>query len=130
VIAETAIALAWFPSGEYEHAIERWSSIAEDWSEIAHADYCRRMDGHIKWMRANGVPTGAIAPIVVEDFISWCEEHNEDPEQARAQYAAHLTANGEAIPWPPGRNEPCWCGSQRKYKKCCGPAPAAPMHGE
>lgn len=23
-------------------------------------------------------------------------------------------------PWPPGRNEPCWCGSARKYKKCCG----------
>ncbi|TQJ16364.1 SEC-C motif-containing protein [Kribbella jejuensis] len=22
--------------------------------------------------------------------------------------------------WPPGRNEPCWCGSARKYKKCCG----------
>ena len=25
--------------------------------------------------------------------------------------------------WPPGRNEPCWCGSGRKYKTCCG-APA------
>ncbi|MGO9505871.1 MAG: SEC-C metal-binding domain-containing protein, partial [Mycobacterium sp.] len=21
--------------------------------------------------------------------------------------------------WPPGRNQPCWCGSGRKYKKCC-----------
>ncbi|WP_200834412.1 SEC-C metal-binding domain-containing protein [Amycolatopsis alkalitolerans] len=27
---------------------------------------------------------------------------------------------GDGIPWPPGRNEPCWCGSERKYKKCCG----------
>lgn len=24
------------------------------------------------------------------------------------------------IQWPPGRNQPCWCGSERKYKKCCG----------
>jgi len=24
------------------------------------------------------------------------------------------------IAWPPGRNDPCWCGSRRKYKKCCG----------
>lgn len=23
-------------------------------------------------------------------------------------------------PWPPARNEACWCGSGRKYKKCCG----------
>ena len=28
--------------------------------------------------------------------------------------------NPAPIPWPPGRNEPCWCGSGRKYKKCCG----------
>ena len=20
----------------------------------------------------------------------------------------------------PGRNDPCWCGSGKKYKKCCG----------
>jgi uncharacterized protein YecA (UPF0149 family) len=32
---------------------------------------------------------------------------------------------GNAVVWPPGHNEPCWCGSQRKYKKCCGPVPAA-----
>ncbi|WP_370013527.1 SEC-C metal-binding domain-containing protein [Nocardiopsis sp. Huas11] len=24
------------------------------------------------------------------------------------------------IPWPPGRNQPCWCDAGRKYKKCCG----------
>ena len=24
---------------------------------------------------------------------------------------------------PPGRNEPCTCGSGRKYKHCCGKAP-------
>ena len=22
--------------------------------------------------------------------------------------------------WLPGRNQPCWCGSERKYKGCCG----------
>lgn len=27
---------------------------------------------------------------------------------------------GTAVEWPPGRNQPCWCGSQTKYKKCCG----------
>jgi tetratricopeptide (TPR) repeat protein len=27
---------------------------------------------------------------------------------------------GDAIEWPPGRNQPCWCESGRKYKKCCG----------
>jgi hypothetical protein len=125
---ETVVALSWFPSGEYEHAIVRWPTLTDDWAEVTHADYCLRLDGHIKWMRSHGVLVRAVAPIVVEDFIAWCEEREEDPEHARALYAAHRFADGEAIPWPPTRNEPCWCGSQRKYKKCCGLAPAAPMN--
>jgi hypothetical protein len=24
------------------------------------------------------------------------------------------------VQWPPGRNQPCWCGSEKKYKRCCG----------
>jgi len=28
---------------------------------------------------------------------------------------------GPRLPWPPGRNDPCWCGSRSKYKKCCLP---------
>lgn len=30
-------------------------------------------------------------------------------------------APGPRLPWPPGRNDPCWCGSRAKYKKCCLP---------
>lgn len=125
---EVATALSWFARGEYEQAIERWPSLAADWADVPHAEYCRRLDGHIKWMRTHGVPLRAIAPIMVDNFVEWCDQHDEDPEHARALYAAHRFAHGEAIPWPPGRNEACWCGSQRKYKKCCGPAPAAPIH--
>lgn len=24
------------------------------------------------------------------------------------------------VTWEPGRNDPCWCGSGTKYKRCCG----------
>lgn len=30
-----------------------------------------------------------------------------------------LGDRGAAVTWPPGRNDPCWCASGRKYKKCC-----------
>lgn len=34
--------------------------------------------------------------------------------------------DGRRVAWPPPRNQPCWCGSGVKYKKCCGgPLPAA-----
>ena len=125
---EVAVSISWFPAGEYEEAIERWPSLAEDWADVPHAEYCGRLDGNIKWMRGQGVPIRAIAPIVVEEYAAWCAEHDEDPEEARAAYAADRLRDGDAIQWPPGRNEPCWCGSGRKYKKCCGPAAARPMH--
>jgi len=125
---DVAVSIAWFPSGEYEEAIRRWPSLAEDWADVAHSDYSARLDGNIKWMRSQGVPIRAVAPILVEDYAAWCAEQGEDPEEARAAYAAHRMRDGEAIAWPPGRNELCWCGSGRKYKKCCGPAPARPMH--
>jgi tetratricopeptide (TPR) repeat protein len=125
---EVPLGLAWFPSGEYERAVERWPDLAEEWAGVPHANYCLRLDGHAKWMRAHGVPVHAIVPIRVDDYTVWCEQHDEYPQDGRAQYAAHRLAEGEAVPWPPGRNEPCWCGSLRKYKKCCGLAPAGPMH--
>ena len=35
-------------------------------------------------------------------------------------------SDGRRVEWPPPRNQPCWCGSGIKYKKCCGgPQPAA-----
>ncbi|MPZ01131.1 MAG: hypothetical protein GEU97_24840 [Actinophytocola sp.] len=27
----------------------------------------------------------------------------------------------QPVAWPSGRNDPCWCGTDRKYKKCCRP---------
>ena len=125
---EVAIAIAWFPAGEYERALERWPELAQYWADVAHPDYCRRVDGHSKWLRAHGAHVRAIAPILVDDYTSWCEASDTDPEEGRARYAAERLLDGDVVPWPPGRNEACWCGSQRKYKKCCGPAPPAPMH--
>jgi uncharacterized protein YecA (UPF0149 family) len=35
-------------------------------------------------------------------------------------YASQLRSTGDTLPWPPGRNDACWCRSGRKYKRCCG----------
>lgn len=46
------------------------------------------------------------------------------PELLAATLEGDETVAGEPGPtleWPPGRNEPCWCGSRVKYKKCCLP---------
>ena len=41
------------------------------------------------------------------------------PADARALHDEYVGVDD--LPWPPGRNDPCWCGSGGKYKKCCLP---------
>jgi len=69
-----------------------------DRQAVPHSDYCSRLDGNIKWMRSHGMPIRAVAPIVVEDYVAWCAEHDEDPEEARAAHALHrINARAQAI---------------------------------
>ena len=81
------MSMAWFPSGEYEKAIKRWPSLAEDWADVPHRDYCRRLDGNIKWMRARGCRSERSRRSSWRTSSAWCDEHDEDPEEARAAYA-------------------------------------------
>lgn len=65
-----------------------------------------------------GLPGLTITPVRAAPFAAWCAEQGQHPDsEARNTYAAH--ADSGVVSWPPRRNQPCWCGSGRKYKKCC-----------
>jgi uncharacterized protein YecA (UPF0149 family) len=65
-----------------------------------------------------------ITPVQIDVFQRWCHSTGRDPATAstRAGYAAERAriAAPDLIAWPPARNAPCWCGTGRKYKQCCG----------
>ena len=123
------VALAWLPAGDYEQAVKLWPELAD--SELVagpdgplpHSLYCRAMQQRLVELSEVGIPGLAVAPVRVSLFTEWCAEQGQQPDSAdaRAEYAAQLAANADpgVIPWPRGRNQPCWCGSGRKYKKCC-----------
>lgn len=126
--AVDTVALAWLPAGDYEQAVELWPELAESdlvagpEGPITHARYCRAMQQKLVEFSIAGMPGLAVASVRVAPFTAWCADQGRQPDaEARAEYAAHLAAQGDpgVIAWPPGRNEPCWCGSGRKYKKCC-----------
>ncbi|WP_150252428.1 SEC-C metal-binding domain-containing protein [Nocardiopsis deserti] len=60
----------------------------------------------------------------VEEVAEFAERSGQDPvssDTALDWVELELSADDPRLrSWPPGRNEPCWCGSGRKYKKCCG----------
>jgi uncharacterized protein YecA (UPF0149 family) len=63
----------------------------------------------------------SVAPLQVEEILEYARAHDMEPDsdEIRPTLAAEKARTGNAIAWPPGRNEPCWCGSGRKYKQCC-----------
>lgn len=58
----------------------------------------------------------AVVPSLAAIHAHWLER-----QSARPTIASHAPMRREAP--KVGRNDPCHCGSGRKYKKCCGSAP-------
>jgi tetratricopeptide (TPR) repeat protein len=131
--ARVAMALGWFPATEFDTALAQWPHLgdADHWATADHVTYNHQLERHLRGLREQASsPTSPasvslwVAPIELEAFAAWCARHDRDPaaNDTRAGYAADQarTHPDSLIAWPPERNQPCWCASGRKYKKCCG----------
>ncbi|MST31922.1 hypothetical protein GHK86_04165 [Acidimicrobiaceae bacterium USS-CC1] len=89
-----------------------------------HAAYSQRVEGRLERLARTlaGQPI-RVSPLTVDGLTEFGAREDEPPGSgaARSSYAAEVARRGGARPWPPGRNVPCWCGSGRTYKTCCGP---------
>ncbi|HVY77572.1 MAG TPA: SEC-C metal-binding domain-containing protein [Solirubrobacterales bacterium] len=118
----TDYSVAWFPRDQIEPALARWPSLADDLDDPDA--YCRMIEARLRHVRNETGRQPSVAPLQVDRLVGFAEENDLDADsgKARSQLAAEIGAKDEALPWPPGRNELCWCGSGRKYKRCCGRA--------
>lgn len=122
-----ALAIGWFPADQWPDAVDRWPHLLDD-LPADHGDYSRATEARIKRIARHVHGNRLhVAPMTVEGLVAYAEDHGNGPGtgEVRSAYAATLLGQGHAVVWPPGRNDHCWCGSGRKYKKCCGPVPAA-----
>jgi len=110
------LAVLFWPRGEFEALLAQWpaliSSYRSSWDE--HRDAVERA---LQTGSQAGLSGLAVLAGRVEDLARYATRVGGDVTDAdvREGYAQHLLAQ----PWPPGRNEACWCGSRVKYKKCC-----------
>lgn len=112
--------LAWFAPDQHADALARWPSLGEDLADPTA--YNRRMEDHLRRLHRETGRRPSIAPLDVDELADWASRAGLDPDtgSARSRFAAELARSGRALAWPPGRNDPCWCRSGRKYKRCCG----------
>ncbi|MEE2037933.1 SEC-C domain-containing protein [Nocardiopsis sp. CT-R113] len=76
-------------------------------------------------LRAESHPGALLATVLTtpEELVAFAEADGldaADPASLRSWAETLSPDSGRLNPWPPERNHPCWCGSGRKYKKCCG----------
>jgi tetratricopeptide (TPR) repeat protein len=113
------VRVLFWPRGQIPAAHERWPELVEHTdTEVIY----REREGANRELAETGYTRISMVPLSVAKLSEFAERTGRDPRDEATRHAcmSEIAAAGEAISWPPGRNEPCWCGSGRKYKKCCG----------
>lgn len=116
---QVVVAVGWFPREQHADALRGWPDLHDDLADAD--DYCRHIERHLRELVEATGRRPRIAPLTVKELLELQEREGLDAADARARLAADLHRRGEALDWPPGRNDPCWCGSGRKYKRCLRP---------
>jgi hypothetical protein len=118
----TQWSIAWFPRTQRDAALARWPNLVDD---LGDPDgYCQGIERTLRQVADAVGRRPVLAPLDVEQLVAYANSEGIDPSEGstRSRYAAELARTGNAMAWPPGRNDACWCGSGRKYKRCCAAA--------
>ena len=116
----TALSVFW-PEPEYRAVIARWPHLAAElgatWDEHRQRTerHCARMDR--AELRISQLPADVAS---FERFLAAKAVASPSVEDLLA-YPDMRTVTTAMASWPPAHYAACWCGSGRKYKKCCRP---------
>lgn len=117
----TAALSVFWPAAEYAKLTARWPHLAaevgETWDEHRHS-----VERHCATIERAGHVVKQL-PGSVEGLAAFVAARG-GAEPAAPDLAAYPDLRTVTVPmtaWPPERTAPCWCGSGRKYKRCCRP---------
>lgn len=115
------LAVGWFPPEEFAIAMQRWPALAQRTGTDDYEAYARVVQASLIDLAREFNRHPGVVALEVAALVDFAEAWDVDPaaSRTRAALAAALDRQDEARAWPPGRNEACWCGSGRKYKRCC-----------
>ncbi|MGW2848248.1 SEC-C metal-binding domain-containing protein [Streptomyces sp. NPDC001108] len=88
----------------------------------SHTEHLARLESALRDLHQAGTPNLGIVTGTVPSYEAFAASEATSPSDPDLlpQYATTLAARGRAIPWPPARTAPCWCGSGRTYRECHG----------
>jgi hypothetical protein len=118
---EPADDLLFWPRTEFDRMLTQWPALAQPYG-ATWDEHRARLERELVRLAGVGRTGLALLPASVAGLTRFAGPDGDpaDPK-TRAGYAGQLATGSAQISWPPERNEPCWCGSGNKYKKCCLP---------
>jgi hypothetical protein len=110
-----------WPRGELEKVAQRWPALVPP-GVVESGTYWADLEAQFAAAASAGITTVTIAPADPDSLAAAATREGLPVEDdgLRWRHREAQRARGLEISWPPPRNGPCWCGSGRKYKKCCG----------
>lgn len=111
--------LTW-PMAEFARAKELWPRLLD--AATSHEEYRGRLESQLREHTERGRARITLVPARVDALQEYAQRTGGCFEDAatRHGYLIEQHQQGNVVAWPPRRNEPCWCGTAVKYKKCCG----------
>jgi uncharacterized protein YecA (UPF0149 family) len=119
--APTEVRMLFWPRSEFDAARERLAGAIDQ--EVSQAQYYRDLENKLVAMATEGAPRVSAVSCSVDSlavYVGRAGDRPLDSSAARRDYLDARYSEGHYVEWPPPRNQPCWCGSGTKYKKCCG----------
>ena len=119
--------LLWWPCAEYGRVVRQVPEL-RDVLGAPWRGHTGRVESAMTAMAAEATRTSSgatqlsLAAAQYERFAGYLEGTGADPRLAvvMTAFTEHAGAGyNDAARWPPGRRDPCWCGSKKRYRRCC-----------
>jgi hypothetical protein len=120
VYSLTTLSVFW-PEAEHQKVIAQWPHLSDDlgstWDE-----HRQRTERHRALVDRMGHKVSQLPESFsdLQVFLAGKGVTMPSVEDLLA-YPDLRTVTAAMVPWPPARTDPCWCGSGRRYKRCCRP---------
>jgi hypothetical protein len=125
--ALVASCLLWWPSSEYSRVVRQVPQLRDVLGAPWRGHTARVEKTMVAAAGETSPASGSAARLSLaaaeyEKFAQYLERTGADPRLASVMtaFTQHAGAGYEhAAPWPPGRRDLCWCGSKKRYHRCC-----------
>ncbi|GAA3371864.1 SEC-C domain-containing protein [Streptomyces sannanensis] len=116
------VAVLHWPEAELAELLDSYPALATEYP--THRAHLLDLEHSLRELAAAGTPNLGIVTGTVPSYEAFAASEAAPPSNAELlpQYATTLAARGRAMPWPPAKSAPCWCGSGRAYRECHGGA--------